>query len=711
MPRGDLLNAEWVPTPIKGQTLQDYLRILMKRRVAIIGVFLAVVASVALYSFRATPIYQATVRIMIERHLPRLANMRETMLFDHHSEEFYQTQYKLLESRILAKKVADRLKLDKNPHFAHLFKKISSENPEAQKRAQENLVDEVLGGIKVSPIRNSSLVDVSFTDPSPEFATQVVNTLAQSYIDLSLDLRYAASQEEAGWLQQKMTEARKRLEESEAKLNQYKKEQDIIALEDKETITQQKLAELNRELVAAQTRRLEAETRYKEIKQAKDIPQVLNHPLLQSLMAQEAKLLTEKSELSLKYGELHPRLHRLNQEIATIQGRIKALTSRVNQSITNEYNMAVAQEDNLKKALEEVKTETQDMSDRTIHYRVLLRDVETNRAIYENMLKSLKETTATENVPATNIRIINWARTPEAPISPRKMRNIALGAIMGLFLGCAIAIGLESLDNTLKTPEELESWLEIPSLGIIPHQEMAEDSLAEKSPELVVFNSNGDMASEGYRVLRTNILFSSPGRAPFSLLVTSALPAEGKTLTAVNLATAMAMGEPAVLLVDSDLRNPSLHKIFKVPADPGLSNYLVGETDELPVVPTVVPNLFLVPAGKIPPNPADLLGSDRLHDFLILAQKQFGRAILDSPPLLMLADASILATQVTGVLLVVKAGTVPRKSVREAMNQLLGVNAHLLGAVLNDVQPQGEGYYSYYRYHPYFADTEREIIN
>ncbi|OGP72716.1 MAG: hypothetical protein A2Y80_10375 [Deltaproteobacteria bacterium RBG_13_58_19] len=707
MSQRDLVNVDWVTGPFRGRTLHDYLQILLKRRVAILGVFLAVVASVALYSFRVTPIYQATVRIMIERHLPRLANMRETLLFDSHSEEFYQTQYKLLESRILVKKLVDRLKLDKHPDYAHLFKKSNSDSPGAGKRSEENLVDEILSGIKVSPIRSSSLVDVSYTNPNPEFATQVVNTLAQCYIDLSLDLRFTASQEEAGWLQQKLTDARKKLEESETDLNQYKKEQNIIAPEDKETITAQKLGELNRELVAAQTRRLEAETRFKEIKQAKDIPQVLNNPLIQNLMAQEAKLITDRSELALKFGELHPRLNRLNQEIATINERIKALISRINQSITNEYNMALAQEHNLQKALEEVKGETQDLSDRTIHYRVLLRDVETNRALYENMLKSLKETTATENVPATNIRIINWARTPEVPISPRKMGNLFLGAFLGLLLGGAVAFGLEHLDTTLKNPEEVESWLEIPSLGIIPHLEIEECSSTVSCPELIVYNSNGDLAAEGYRVLRTNILFSSPGRAPSSLLVTSALPQEGKTLTAANLATALAMGEPSVLLVDADLRNPSLHRIFNLPADPGLSNYLVGDTDELPIVPTLVPNLFLVPSGKIPPNPADLLGSERLHEFLHQAQKQFHQVILDSPPLLLLADASILATQVRGVLLVVKAGTSPRKSIREAMNQLLGVNANLLGAVLNDVLPERGDYYSYYRYHPYYSATDR----
>jgi uncharacterized protein involved in exopolysaccharide biosynthesis len=390
-----------------GRTLHDYLGILLRRRWTVLGVLVVLVATTALYSFTATPVYKATVQILIERTQPQILDTREAAAAQIKSEEFYQTQYKLLESRALAKKVADKLNLKSHPLYADLFRKVpANPDPTQRQQAEERLLDKILKNVEVSPIRNSSLVDVSFFSPDPQLATRVVNTLAQAYIEQSLDLRFAASQEAAHWLEQKLAEARKKLEDSEARLNRYKREQQIVALEDKESITAQKLEQLNRELVAAQTRRLEAEARFQEVSAGRPIPEVVNNPLIQTLKGEEARLLAQRSELAQKFGEKHPRMIQISQELAAIRGKIGAETAHIVQSIKNAYQMALNQEANLKKALEEQKNATQDLSERAIQYRVLLRDVETNRALYENMLKSLKETTATENLPATNIRIV-----------------------------------------------------------------------------------------------------------------------------------------------------------------------------------------------------------------------------------------------------------------------------------------------------------------
>ena len=284
-----------------------------------------------------------------------------------------------------------------------------------------------------------------------------------------------------------------------------------------------------------------------------------------------------------------------------------------------------------------------------------------------------------------------------------------LGAVMGLVLGVGLAMVMESLDTTLKTPEEVEGWLEIPNLALIPHMEFTSGNpVKEEFPELIVHHGTQPLASESYRGLRTTILFSTPGQAPRILLVTSSLPLEGKSMTCANLATAMAKAEPNVLLVDADLRRPSLHKIFHLPAEPGLSNFLVGELDDLPIVETIVPNLFVVPAGKIPPHPSELLGSERMREFLDLAKSRFGRIIIDSPPLMSVTDAAILSTQAEGVLLVVKAESVPRKAAMDARDQLLEVNATLLGVVFNNIQTQRNGYFynSYYRYHSYYTGKD-----
>jgi succinoglycan biosynthesis transport protein ExoP len=697
-------------TSQKGRTVQEDLRIIWKRRWAALAVFSIVVISSALHTFTAVPIYRATVQILIERQTPRLLDQREASPgYDYYGEEFYQTQYKLLEGRALAKKVADKLKLREHPYFTAIFAELSADaSPGAKERAEESLVEAVASGVEVHPIRNSRLVNVSFSHSDPRFSALMVNTLARCYIDQSLDLRFATSQEEAFWLQQKLADARKKLEVSEANLNRYKREQNIVALEDRESITAQKLEQLNKELVTAQTRRMESETRFKEVSQGKPIPQVLNNALIQTLKSQEAKIIAEHSELARKYGEKHPRMIQLENELAATRTKINGETNFVVQSIKNEYTMALAQEENLKKALDDQKDLTQDLGDRAIQYRVLLRDVETNRALYENVLKSLKTTTATENLPATNIRIVYPAAVPEVPISPRKTRNLVLAVIIGTVLGTGLAMVLERLDTTLKTQEEVETWVEVPNLAIIPRLEKVNPGNPEDLPELVVSHETQPLAAEAYRGLRTSILFSTPERSPRIVLVTSSVPLEGKTLTSSNLAGAMAQAEAKVLLVDADLRRPSLHKLFQVAVEPGLSNFLVGEIDEVPTCATPIPHLFLVPAGKIPPNPSELLGSKRMRDFLERAQAEYTRIILDSPPLNSVTDGTILAAQSEGVLLVVRAETVPRKMVLEARDRLLEIKAPLLGVVLNCVNLKRDGRYHYaYRYH-YLGDHQEE---
>jgi succinoglycan biosynthesis transport protein ExoP len=696
--------------PHRHRTIHDYLRILVRRRWVILFVSIFILSIVALNTFTATPIYKATVQIMIERQTPNyLPQPGGSTQYDYYGDDFYQTQYKLLASPALAKKVVAKLNLKDNPRFAPILRGLAGNADATMKqRAEESLIGAIAGGVGVSPVKQSRLVNVSFYDPDPKFAATVANTLAQCFIEQSLELRFTASQEVAAWLREKLIEGRKKLEESEANLNKYKREHNIVALDDKESITAQKLEQLNKDLIVAQTRQMEAESRFKEANQGKPISQILDNPLIQILKGQEAKLIAEQSDLSQKYGVEHPRMIRLANEIAATRAKIAAEKGQVVQAIKNDYAMAKEQAEHLRAALEAQKADTQDLGDRNIKYRVLLRDVETNRALYENMLKSLKTTTVTENTPVTNIRIVYPATIPNTPVSPRKARNLLLASVFGIVFGIAVALGLENLNTTLKTPEESEEWLEIPNLALIPHMESTSGNPEkEELLELAVHDDNQPLATEAYRKLRTTIQFSSPGKAPRILLITSSLPLEGKSLTSVNLANTMAIAQPNVLLVDADLRRPSLHKIFHLPQEPGLCNFLVGEVDDLPVAKTVVPNLFVVTSGKIPPNPSELLGSERMQEFLDLTKGQFGCIILDSPPLMSVTDAVILATKVEGVIMVVKAEFVPRRAAMEAKAHLLDVNAPLLGTVFNNIPIKRNSYlynYSYsYRYHSYYT--------
>jgi capsular exopolysaccharide synthesis family protein len=394
----------------------------------------------------------------------------------------------------------------------------------------------------------------------------------------------------------------------------------------------------------------------------------------------------------------------LNSELSATREKIAAETNLVTQAIKNEYRMAQAQEENLKSALNATKADTQDLGDRVIQYRVLLRDVETNRALYENVLKSLKTTITTENIPATNIRIVYPATVPSTPISPRKARNLLIATVLGFCSSIVVAFGLENLDTTLKTPEEVERWLQIPNLAMIPHLEFSSENPSPESAELFVHHGREPLAAESCRALRTSILFSTPGNAPRTLLITSTIQGEGKTLVAANLATVMAKAEPGgVLLVDSDLRRPCIWKMFSGPKEPGLSNFLVGEIEELPVVETMVPNLFVLPAGIIPPDPSELLGSERMVEMLARAKERFARVILDSPPLIAVTDGAILSTHVDGVLMLIKAEATPRKLAIDAVDRLHELKAPLLGAVFNNMLIQRHGYYYHYYYHRYYS--------
>jgi capsular exopolysaccharide synthesis family protein len=324
------------------------------------------------------------------------------------------------------------------------------------------------------------------------------------------------------------------------------------------------------------------------------------------------------------------------------------------------------------------------------------------------MLKSLKATTATDTLPAINIRIVYPATVPTAPVGPNKPRNLTAAAVLGLVLSFGIALGVERLNTTFRTAEELESFLELPNLALIPHMELpsGEDQGDEMSG-IVVDNKRNLTGAEAFRGLRTTILHSSLGRASRVLLVSSTMQLEGKTMTSGNLAAILAKNEKDILVVDADMRRPSLHKLFHVPKEPGLSNFLMGEIDDLPIIATLIPNLFVVSSGNIPSHPAELLGSDRMREFLSLAKGRFSRIFIDSPPIMVVTDAVVLSTLVDAVILVVKAESTPRRAILETKNELVAVNSDILGTVLNNVSINRSGYYYrnyFYRYSSYYTN-------
>lgn len=731
--------------------LRDYFRVILKRKWTIITVFMVMVITVTIHAFTSTPIYEASTRLIIDKENPNVVSIQEVMAVDASGTDYYQTQYKIIESRTVAREVIRRLNLKESEEFfprpkddfiSNLKRSVretvsfwiesfisllkTDGDPSADGEADDpdfKLISAFIGRTEVRPIRNSRLVDVSFQAKDPRLATKVVNTLAKSYIDQNLETRLSAIQDAVKWLHSRIEEERKRVEKAEKGLLKYKEQHNIVTdfSSDVENITAQKLAQLNAQVVEAESKRVEAETRYKQamaLMGAPDmldsIPEVLNNELIRQIKAMEVELYKRMSELSKKYGQKHPQMVAIESELKTLQKRKSQEVNRVVNSLKNEYRVALARENSLKSALANQKKESLDLNQKAIQYGVLQREAESARQMYELLIKRFKETSLTEDMKTGNIRIIDPAEVPKEPVRPKKRLNILLAMIIGLVTGTGLAFFFEYLDNTVKIPDDIKRHLHVPYLGPVPA--LAQDldrpkrrhKDKESSAELVTLVSPKSTASEAYRGIRTSILFSSAEAEPQVILVSSAGPQEGKTLTSTNLAVTMAQSGNRVILLDCDMRRPKMHKLLGLSRDRGMSNILVGGCEiKEAVTPSGIASLDAIPCGPIPPNPSEMLGSKRMTKLLEILRKNYSRIIIDSPPITAVTDAVVLAKLVDGVVLVVRAGSTPREVIKNGLGQLQSVNANVLGVVLNGVEMSRDGYY-YYQYYYYYYGEDGE---
>ena len=731
--------------------LRDYLRVIIKRRWIIISFFAIVVLTVAVHTFTANPIFKATSRIVIEKENPKLVSIQEVMAVDATGSDYYQTQYKIIESRTVAREVIKRLNLENSLEFfpvpkddivssikgwfgdtmgfwkewiksllhtgiknAALPQKIDELSPDS------GLVSAFISRIDVQPIRNSRLVDVSVEAISPVMAARMANELVRAYINQNLEIKLAATKDAVQWLSDRIDDERKKVETAENALLRYKEQHGIITdfSSDAEKITAQKLAQLNTQVVEVESRRVEAETRYKQaiaMESTPDmldsIPEVLNSELIREIKKMEVVLYNRMSELSKKYGRKHPKMVAIESELSDLQKRKIKEVKRVVNSLGNEYKLAVAREESLKKALERQKNESLEMNKKAVQYGVLRRQAESSRNMYELLVKRFKETSLTEEMKTGNIRIIDKAEIPRSPVKPKKKLNLMLSMVVGLTMGIGLAFFLEYLDNTIKLPSDIEEYLKIPFLGLVPAFDSSENH-NEVSADLVVVHSPKSTASESFRALRTGILFSIANDVSQVLLIASSCPDEGKTLCVVNLAATLAQAGSKVIILGCDMRQPRLHKIFHIEHEAGISSILVGK-DMLKdaVASTNISNLDVIPCGPIPPNPSEILGSKKMGNLINALKKKYKVILCDSPPLTAATDAMVLAQIADGVVLLIRAGVTPRQVVQNSLSQLKTVNAHILGAVLNGVNTDRESYY-YYQYNYYYGkDHQRKKKN
>jgi exopolysaccharide transport family protein len=727
---------------------RDYLRVILKQRWIIIAFFAIVVIVVAIHVSTAIPVYKATTRLVIEKENPNVVSIEEVMALDTSGTDYYQTQYKIIESRTVAREVIKRLRLDQSEEFcpspkddfiSNLKNSISdfknsiisllktdktSKEKETEEYARDSgLVSAFISRIEVSPIRNSRLVDISFEAKDPVLASRIANTLASAYIDQNLEIKLVAAQGAMKWLNSRVYNERIKVEKAERALLQYKEENRIITdfSSDVEHVSAQKLAQLNTQVVEAASNRVEAETRFKQAAalighsdMLDSVPEVLNNELIRQIKSMEVNLYQRMAEFSKKYGENHPQMVAIDSELKTLQKRKSQEVNRVINSLKNEYKVALAKEESLKDALSKQKQELLDLNEKAIQYGVLRREVESAQNIYELLIKRFKETSLSENMKAGNIRIIDKAEVSKTPVKPQKKRSIILAVIVGLFGGIGLAFFLEYLDNTIKTPDDLKQYLDIPDLGTVPlfatKNKGNPGNPKDRTSDLIALHSPRSTASESYRGIRTNILFSTAGSVPQVILVSSAGPREGKTITAANIAITMAQAGSKIVILDCDMRRPEIHRLFGATRDRGMSNILVGVDNIGEIIQgTKIPNLDLITSGPIPPNPSEMLGSKRMESLLVALRKKYNHILIDSSPVTAVTDALVLSKSADGVIMVIRTGDMARQIVKNGIGQFNNVGAHIIGAVLNGIDLSSSKYsYYYYQYYRYYYGEDGE---
>jgi len=715
-------------SPEEAPHLLDYWRVIVKRRWAVLTCLLIVFSTVAIGTLKQTPIYEGKVLTEINPEPPNVLNFREILQIDTRDIDSYrETQYKVLQSRTLAERVVRDLKLYQYPEFyrRHALLGLVERDPDqipsasdpgppdSASDAYRNSVKHFLDSLSVSPVRRSNLVEVSFYSEDAALAARVANQLSADYIDQNLQVKWDETIKASEWLQGQLVGLKGKLEKSEDTLQAYAQANSILFVEEKKNLVNERLAQLQEQYTKTQAERFQKEALYGLVQAGKvqDLPGFLSNRLIQDLAVRLSELERDYSQLTATVKPDYPKAVALEKQIDTLQASLDRQKKALAQNIVDEYRSAMANERYLTQALEQQKKEVNDIAEKSIQYNILKREVDTSKQLYDGLLQRLKEAQVSAGLKASNIRIVDAAEVPKRPVKPRVLLNLALGMVLGLGLGVGLAFFQEYLDDTLKTPDEVETLVRLPALGVIPL--FSPDGTSKTSEgKLVSIGHHGHEARppriqtdpavlEAFRSLRTSILLSANPVAKI-ILITSALPGEGKTTMAVNLAAMLASLGSRVVIVDSDMRRPACHRATGVENKPGFVQCLTGHVD-LPegILPVPgVQNLSVVPCGPIPPNPAELLSSPLAAGLLGRLRGEFEYVILDSPPLLSVADARTLSTLSDAVVLVVRAYETPYDAVRRARSLLYDAGARILGVALNDVNVRkgGYGYGYYYRY-------------
>ena len=754
--------------------LSEYLGVILKRRWVLFSFAGTLILFTGILTFTATPIYQATTTLLIEEETSKILRIEDE--FGYRSQvadlRFFNTQLKLLKSKSLAERVVSEMNLLSRPEFGAgkkpkkspitlvknflSFKWITPRKKSKSSKADvsKNIIPSnpysriagaVQNNISVSPIRETKLVTVSYTSPFPVMASEIVNTLAEEFINFSVEKRYETTQQASDFLGEQISNVREDLAAKEQELQRYGKEKELFFLSPTESTAISKFADITDALTKAEIERIEAEATYRELKEldVDSLPQFVNNAMIQNLKTEYTRMKNEYEEKSKKFKPGYPEMIQIKAKLDSMREELRNEITKGVDEAERVYRSALKTEVSLKRLLEENRAEVVRMDSNAILYNSIKIEVENKRNQLNYLVERQNETQVSARLgglKTSSISIIDRAETPRSPVSPNKKLNLIMALIVGIFGGVGLCFFLEYLDNTVKGPEDVEKLAGLPSLGVIPYlppegmkkkkrygyysKYRSKYSYGKENPgdkeglpevreiELINHLHPKFFISEDYRTVRTSILLSHAESPPKTIVFSSALPKEGKTATVANMAVAFSQLNERVLVMDTDLRKPRLHRVFKVRNVRGLSGYLTGKVlIEEAIQKTNVENIWIIPSGPIPPNPAELLNSNKMKEMLEELKKGFDVILLDSPPVLAVVDSVIIASFADSTVYIIKAGTTIQKPFLRAVEELTRAKAKIIGVLFNEVKASGEGYYSpyyhYYRSHYYEQEENR----
>ncbi|WP_281648198.1 polysaccharide biosynthesis tyrosine autokinase [Parendozoicomonas sp. Alg238-R29] len=703
-------------------SLSEIFHTLNNHKWSIIGFTFAVTLLAVLIVFSLTPIYQATAVLQIEQEQAKVVSIEEVYGLEGGGDSYLNTQYEVLKSRAVLEKVVHKLNLLKNPEFNTslqpapwyaeytnwrgwfgLTKPVDEDGLED--RILNDTVDVLAANVSVQPVKKTQIVKVSVTSENPKLAARIANEIANAYIGSYLEAKLSLTTSATSWMQQRLEDLSGKLKSAEQQLQDYREQENLIELEGVLTISNNELKALTTSLVEIRQTLTVSGNIYRQIQDSKkqgqkdfsSLPAVLSHPLIQDLKQEESKAERSVQELSRRYGPKHPKMIAAQSDLRSIQANINSQINRIVSGIESEYRVAKANEASLAKAVAEAKSNAQTINRKQFQLRALEREVKTNKDLYDAFFKRIQETSATSDLQTANARIVDKAFTPKSPVKPKKSLIVVLSALLGLMISSGMAFLLEMMNNTVRSARDVEDRLNLPVLGLMPNIKKKTEAEIHQ-----LFNDkNEHIFGEAVRTIRTSLSLTALDKDHRIFAVTSSIPGEGKSTVSCNLALAMGqLGK--TLIIGCDLRRPTLGQRLGMKGGlPGLANVLSGAHPFSECIHSIE-GLDVMPSGLVPPNPQELLASERFKKMLESLRKVYDTIILDCPPVQSVSDALMVGKVSDGLIYVVESSRVHVPVITHAVGRLLQARAPITGVVLNKVDPNKKDRYGYnYGYYDY----------